>query len=326
MTQATGSASQILLIPEKEWSVLPAQDEVKPFLLGFSKYGESLASESSELVSDVITQERGTADARNGLVTVSGSLPFELSILSSEILFYYTLGAYTQVKFGDKFVKEFKRAKTLPSFSVEKGFTDIDQYFTLKGCKVNNMQISVEPDGLVSGSIDIVGRSSENSTSTFSTDYQEVVHSAFAGIDGAILEGGENAQYTAFSLTLANNAAGPNVIGSKYIASLNAGKAEATGELTVMFENVVMYNKWANETQTDIKLTFTRDDDYVEILFPKVKFNGNALPPIDSADGILQTLNYRGLLDLTKSSDVVVTISNDFDFDAFINYVKPTGE
>ena len=323
MTQASGSASQLLLIPEKVWGETPLPADVKSFLLGFSKFGESLSSESSELVSDVITSQRGTADVRNGLVTTSGSIPFELSLLSSELLFYFVLGSFTQVKEGAKFVKTFKRAKNLPSFSIEKGFTDINQYFMLKGCKVNSLQMTVEPDGLVTGSIDVIGKSIDNSQTSFSTEFEEVVHSAYAGLDAVILEGGQAAQYTSFNFTLANNANSNNVIGSKYIASLNAGKAEATGELSVMFEDVVMYTKWASETQTDIKLKFTKGEDYVEIVFPKVKFNGNALPPIDSAEGILQTLNFRGLLDLATSTDVTVKISNDFDFDAFINYTPP---
>jgi hypothetical protein len=85
-----------------------------------------------------------------------------------------------------------------------------------------------------------------------------------------------------------------------------------------MFEDMVMYNKWLSDAQTDIRLTFTIGDDSTEFYFPKVKFNGEADPVLDSKDGITQTFSWRGLLDLTEQSDVVITTINDFDLAAIV--------
>ena len=97
-----------------------------------------------------------------------------------------------------------------------------------------------------------------------------------AAQDAVVLEGGVGAKYTAFNFTLTNGMTDPRVIGSPYAASLTKGKVEATGTLSIMFEDMVMYNKWLNDAQTDIRLTFIIGNDSTEFYFPKVKFNGEA--------------------------------------------------
>lgn len=319
MAQATGSASRITLQLEEAWGVLPTTPAM--IEINAATYGESLTAESDELVSNAINPNRGILDARNGQLKVSGSVPFELPVQNAELIFYGLLGNYVQkdvtVAGQPKKQKVFKRGPTLPSFLIEKGFTDIGQYFQYLGCRINNLQITVEPNGLATGSFEVMGKEPQNSTTSFDNTPTKFVHKVFAGIDGVILEGAVGAQFTNFSFNITNGLYDSRVIGSRYSANIGPGTSEVTGDLSIMFEDVVMYNKWLNETQTDLKLTFTLGNDSVEFSFPKVKLNGEASPKIESQEGINITFNWRALVDVGgTNSDVVITVINDYDLTA----------
>lgn len=319
MTQASGSSGRITIQPETTWGVFPATPAM--IELSSSAYGESLKSSSEELQSNAINKYGAVLATRRGQITVDGSVPFELPVNNSDIVLYGVMGSYTQtdvvVNGNPKKQKVFKRGQ-LPSFLIEKGFTDIGQYFKYSGCKFNELQLSVEPNGLVTGSFGVMGKQATADSTSFHDTPTQYQHDPYAGIDGAVLEGGVGAKYTAFSFNITNGMTDPRVIGSPYAASLTKGKVECTGQLTIMFEDMITYNKWLADAQTDIRLTFTIGDDSTEFYFPKVKFNGEADPVLDSQDGITQTFSWRGLLDLTEESDVVITVINDFDLDAIV--------
>lgn len=318
MAQASGSAGRITIQPETTWGVAPITPNT--IELSSSAYGESLRSSSEEIVSNAINKYGAVLATRRGQITVEGSVPFELPVNNSDIVLYGVMGSYVQedvvIGLVTKKKKTFKRGSTLPSFLIEKGFTDIGQYFKYLGCKFNGLQLAVEPNGLVSGSFDVMGLQAEVASVSFDDTPIQYNHNPYIGIDGEVLEGGVGAKYTAFNLNITNGITDPRIIGSAYAASLTKGSVECTGDLTIMFEDLVMYNKWLADAQTDIRLTFTIGDDSVEFYFPKVKFNGEADPVLDSKDGITQTFSWRALLDLTVQSDVVITLINDFDLDA----------
>lgn len=319
MTQATGSAARLTMQVESEWGVLPTTPNA--IEINAATYGDSLVASSSELVSNSINPNRGILDARNGQLTVSGGVPFELPIQNSELIFYALMGKYVQtdVTVGGvaKKKKVFKRNKTLPSVTIEKGFTDNNQYFQYLGCKVNNLQLTVTPDALVTGSFDVMGKDLTNTTTSYDPTPTVFQHSAFSGIDGIILEGATGAQFTAFNFNITNGLYDARVIGSRKSANIGAGKSEVTGELTIMFEDTVLYNKWLNEVQTDLKLTFNLGNDSVEFNFPKVKLNGEGSAKIESQEGVTITFKWRGLVDTDPSilSDVIITVINDYDLD-----------
>lgn len=318
MAQASGSAGRITIQAENQWGVAPTVPNT--IELSSSAYGESLRSSSEEIVSNAINPYGAVLATRRGQVMVEGSVPFELPVNNSDIVLYGVMGSYVQtdvtVGGNPKKQKVYKRGSVLPSFLIEKGFTDINQYFRYLGCKINSLQLSVEPNGFVSGSFDVMGLQAETAQVSFDATPTQYVHNPYIGIDGEVLEGGVGAKYTAFNFNITNGITDPRIIGSAYAASLTKGSVECTGDLTIMFEDLVMYNKWLADAQTDIRLTFTIGDDSTEFYFPKVKFNGEADPVLDSKDGITQSFSWRALLDLTAQSDVIITTINDFDLDA----------
>lgn len=321
MTQATGSASSIAIQLEQTWGVLPLTPKL--IEINASTYGESISVESDELVSNAINPNRGILDTRSGQVKVKGSVPFELPVKNSDLIIYGLLGDMVQtdvtISGTVKKKKVFKRAQTLPSFLIQKGFHDINQFFKYSGCKINNMQLTVEPTGLATGSFEIVGKDCNVSTTSFDATPTKYVHKVYSAIDSVILENGAGALFTNFNFNITNGLYDSRIIGSRHSANIGPGKSEVTGELSIMFENVDLYNKWLNETQTDLKITFTSGKDSIEFLFPKVKLNGEASPKIENQEGINISFKWRALVDVGGyNSDVVITIINDVDFNDLV--------
>ena len=59
---------------------------------------------------------------------------------------------------GLSFSHTFKSGGVLPSFVVEKGFTDIAQYFLYTGCKVGKMALNIDPEAVQKISFDFPAR------------------------------------------------------------------------------------------------------------------------------------------------------------------------
>ena len=76
--QATGSQSYIAICDETTYGVTPASPTLQK--LTAMVYGESLGASYEEVVSNSVNGTRAKSDVRNGNQTVSGRVPFELSI------------------------------------------------------------------------------------------------------------------------------------------------------------------------------------------------------------------------------------------------------
>ena len=57
----------------------------------------------------------------------------------------------------DTAVDFLKQGVTVPTFGIEKGFTDIGQYIEYVGCAVNTLAISISTDAIITGTLGIIG-------------------------------------------------------------------------------------------------------------------------------------------------------------------------
>ena len=81
----------------------------------------------------------------------------------------------------------------LPSFTVEKGFPDLAQYFLYTGCKVGKMTLNLTPEGFQKVSFDLTGlREAVSGTSYDSTITASGKQSFSGGMTATILEAGGN--------------------------------------------------------------------------------------------------------------------------------------
>lgn len=305
MTQASGSASQILIVKEVDFGVVPTTPQFS--LLSQASYGESLNSTSEEIISNAIDKFRSVKSTRNGLKSSDGSVPFEFSTDGSDLILEGLSGLKTGTGTSlDPFI--YKRGNSVPSFSVEKGFTDINEYFLLKGMKVNSLELNCEPGQILSGSVSFLGKGDPSVSSTSAdTTPTSTVHVPFTGIDTKVLIDNSEANVSSFTLNITNNLTAQNVLGSAFAKSINAGRGEVTGTISILFEDSSVFEDWLNEVESKIELEITLGTKVTKFTFNKVKYNGAGLPNIETSDGVIYTLNWRSIYDATSQSDFVIS-------------------
>lgn len=215
---------------------------------------------------------------------------------------------------GSLYTHTIKRGPLPIGLVFEKGFTDISQYFPYIGNKIEQLQIAVNPTGLVTGSIDLKGRGPGTPSATpldaTPTDpgFETIAHHEAS----SVLEGGTAAVILGLEMAIGNALDTDKFqVGSKYRASLPEGQGTAKGTITFLFEDLTYYNKWLNGTETSIKIIFTQGAKSVAVYYPRVRYTGDGAPKIESAGGIVNAMSFSAFYSSVEGSDVVVTITNN---------------
>ena len=121
--------------------------------------GESLQYNINTDTSKEIRADRNVVDLVHLDGSVTGDVNFELS--------YGTFDEFLAAAVGGVWVNnELKNGTQVPFFSIEKGFTDINQYLLFKGMAVNTMNLNFSVGAILTGSFGFIGRDAElNGTS-----------------------------------------------------------------------------------------------------------------------------------------------------------------
>lgn len=359
----------------------------------FSKAGATFVTDGVQ-VGDIIRAASfvGNTDADHQVTAVT-----ETTIAVTTTLVDDASSAGTLAGLGNRV----EMGTNLYSFSYERGFEDIHQYQLFRGCVVNGMTLSVEPESIVGGEFQILGMSSpalqansystavsdqqttsdyditgpdtiDRATGSFITDGvvvgQKIVTSGFtnaanngtftvdtvtalqvttieqtlvtessaasatqfvspqigvklgapsntplAAFDGTLFEGASSAAcITAFSMDLQNNRTLQACVGSKFSADVFDGTAQLTGEITVLFEDAVQFNKFVDETESSIWIKMEEPGspgNFISLVLNRVKYTGNTIDPPQEGPVPL-TMPFRALPDLVTGSYITIQRSN----------------
>lgn len=208
------------------------------------------------------------------------------------------------------------------SFTIERAYTDISQYEAFLGCRINSLDLEVDPSGILKSNFGVIGMSSngmQGSTVDAAAGYTAApTHSVLAAVNGAIFENGISmGTVTNLKLTVNNGIGGKAVIGSNTKPYLKWGNAaEITGEMTVLFQDATMYNKFKNETESSIivRIDDPNATDFLELTLPRVKYNGADIGDADP-QGLPVVMPFRALIPATTTtakdtSPIVIQRSN----------------
>lgn len=306
--QATGSNGRLAIVEETVFGEVPANPQ--PQVLNFT-FGESLMAEADELLDETVTGNRAYEGSRNGLFKVSGSIPFNMGVDGMALIFKGLCGGVTTEESATPglYVHTFKREKTVGSFTIEKGFTDIGQYIKYTGCKINSLKLDMSPGDLAKGSIDVMGSKLITSQAPMAANPTKFASFPFANFEGGLLNGaGVAPKLLNLSFEIKNSLYVNNVVGSRYADSINAGMGEITGEITIEFRDLTYFTKWLEEIEEKLVITYKTSvaghaNKQVKITFPKIKFNTSASPAISSKEGVTLPLKFRAFLDTDPDSD-----------------------
>jgi hypothetical protein len=268
--------------------------------------GESLRLSRELLTSNVLQSARNPSVPDRGRYNVAGSISTVLQAYFGTLL-KAALGSVSTGS-GPPYTHTIKIGSSLPSLVIEKGFPDLTtpQYFKYNGCKVSKFSLKVTDQGEQEVSFDILGAKETVGTSSFDATPDDLGKQAFNGFQIATLnEGGSPiAVVTGADIELDNgiDAGGGyaiNVTTPGVRKSLPEGKVKVSGTLRALFEDVSLYTKAINGTESALVITYTigtgagsAGNEQLTITIPELIYGTNA-PVISGPAGLLVELPFE---------------------------------
>lgn len=316
MPQAKGSASQVIIQEETTYRTDPASPDAH--LLHFSKCGLKMSRALER--NDSIQPNRNPSMPARGNIEVGGTLNVNLQAYIGQLL-KGALGSVTTTGAGP-YTHVFKVGSSIPSFMIEKGFTDINQFFKYRGCKIGKMSFNVTSSGFQKIDFDVLGGEEVQGTTSFDatpTDLGEMPFDGFAV--SSILEGGVAIANVVSidGLTFENNLDGSMYLigGQGKRAFIPEGSVFVSGTLKALFEDVTLYNKAVNYTESSLKIVYTlgtgdgsAGNESLEFLIPELLFAPDS-PAIEGPAGVLVNMPFEGFYNNgSEASALQVTLKN----------------
>jgi len=314
MAQALGSLGQILIQEETTFKTTPTADAK---LLYFTD--ESLTLKRNLHSSASIRGNRNPVKPSRGNVDVSGDISMQLQAFPG-LVWKAVLGSVSTTGTGP-YVHTFSIGSSVPSLVVEKGFTDINQYFLYNGCKINSCSLSFTTEGFQMVKFSVIGAKETTSSSSYDATPTNNGEQNFDGFAvSTIEEGGSSIGIVnALDITIENNIDGNSYVikGSGERYSLPVGKVKVTGTIKALFEDLTLYNKAINSTETSIKIAFTNGtgdgsagNEYIEFYIPELIYSPQA-PEISGETGVLVTLPFEAYYDnSTEATAIQIVLKN----------------
>jgi hypothetical protein len=203
---------------------------------------------------------------------------------------------------------------TLKTFTFERRFTDITQYQVFRGCAINSMNVSIQPEQIVTANLDILGMSwAAMSGTSLGSPTAASFTSPFSAFDGGLyVNGSELAVVTGVDFSLANGRALQPVVGSVNSPDVFEGTATVTGTVSFLLEDASIISYFEDETEIDlnIKLDELGDAaDFHALNFPRIKLNASDIDPPQEGP-IIATAPFQALYDATNDSTLRWQIAN----------------
>ncbi len=316
MPQAKGANAQVIIQEETVFGVDPATPDAQK--IHFTNCGIKMAR--GQETSATIRGNRNPTKSARGNTDVSGPLNVELQAYIG-LLLKAALGSVTTTGVGP-YVHTFKVGSSLPSLLIEKGFTDIAQFFKYNGCRVSKMSFSVSPQGFQDVSFDFLGAKETIAGASFDATPTDLGKVSFDGFSiGTIEEGGVAiAAVTGIDgLTIENDLDGDqySIGGGGVRDDIPEGLVRISGTLKARFQNLALYTKAVNDTESSLRFIYQLGDgtgsagnESIEFKLPELTFAPNA-PVISGPKGILVELPFEAYYeDSAEASAMQIILKN----------------
>jgi hypothetical protein len=310
MTQIQGSSVRIIYATENNFNVKsPNTDyQVLPFV------SEGLRLNRNLISSRTIRSSRNPQAPVRGNVDVSGDISFELAPQHGRIL-RHALGALNSGVGG---TYEFTIGTLPEGMTIEKQFLGVGggyEYFQYTGCKINSLKMAFKAEGMIECSASIMGANEVLSATPADASPSDMGHDPFDGFQATItdINGATIGNVTEIDFSVENNLDGSSYIidGTGKRKSLPAGTAKVTGNLKCLFEDVTLYNRAINHTESSIKIVLQRGtgagtdgNEKLTIEIAEVLFHPQA-PVVGGPQGVLVELPFEAYYDDNASASAI---------------------
>lgn len=299
---ADGSRHRVGIAAETSYGVPPS-----PLTLAtFRHTGSSLKVAKDSFVSEELRADRQIADFRHGVKRVEGGIDFELSYGGVfDDVFEAVLG-------GTWATDTLKAGTARKSFCIVREFTDVDDagadvYMSFTGCELDQLSLTVNPNGIVTGSVTVLGQDGSTDTTAPGTFTAATTAKPFDSFSGSLSEGGSPiAIVTGLELQIANGLATRYAVGSDTTLRPSQGKINVTGTVTAFFESKALVDKFLNETESSIEFSLTDGANTYTFELPRIKYS-DADAPTNGDGPITLSLPFQALYDATDASNIIIT-------------------
>lgn len=294
--QAQGSATQIIIQDEATFGVTnPSPDAQQLYFLS-----EGLTQKRALNKSNVIRANRNAVKPTRDVKDVGGNIATELSPFMGTPL-KHLLGTVVTTGAGANKTHTYKVGSLPVGLTIEKGFTDISQFFLYNGCKVGKGSLEFNRSGVVPFSLDFMGKKRTVSGASFDSTATDLGHLAWDMFEASIEEGGASiATVTKVTMDIENDLDGDSYVigGGGERTAIPAGSCLVSGLVTAHFVDAALLTKAINGTESSIRIILTHGtgdgtagNEYFEALAPEIIYEERD-PLIANKKGILIELPY----------------------------------
>lgn len=203
---------------------------------------------------------------------------------------------------------------TQKSFTLEKKFNDITQFISYTGMVVNQFNLAVNAQSVITGGFQFVGKSGTIAQTTVGTGSPTAANSNAVMNSGAhvgsIREAGSevtSAYVMDIAFNVNNNLRDKPAVAVIGSTGIGAGQCVVTGTLTAYFEDETLYEKYINNTATsiDFRVTDGSGNTYI-FTFPNVKFSSGTVTAGGNNQDVMVNLGFQAIRDATTDCTIQI--------------------
>jgi hypothetical protein len=308
------------MLEEVTWGVTPSVTSGDSSTIPFEN--ESLTQGQALESNPHISGSREMTAPVKGRSEAGGDMAFRLNPFMHNLLWKAALGDPVDAGVGP-YTHTYTVSATLPSYSMEVGWTDISEYWLATGMTLGNLRCTVRDSGFVEMSATFAGKGGTMSATSFdsapSTDSDNPFDLTDANI--ALTEGGSPlATATEVEFEINNNLDLENYViaNEGQRGAVPYGRCGISGTLNAFFSDSTLYDKAVAGTESAIVITLKRGDglgsagnESCVITIPEIRYEVQT-PAVESEAGILVSLPFMAYYDdATEGSAIEVVVSND---------------
>ncbi len=299
MPQAKGSNVAIGYQLESTYG----SDPGSPDLQKLYYTGEGLQLSRNIIESNTLQSNRNAAAPSLGNHNVAGQLTCELQAYIGRLL-KGVLGSCT-TSGTDPYTHVLKVGTSIPSFTIEKGFTDLGtpQYMKYNGCKIGSMGLNIKPEGFQEVTFNFIGAKETVGTSSFDATMTDLGKQSWSGFEGTVKEGGSSIATIMEASINVENGLDESIFclgGAGIRSDLPEGMVKVTGSIKALFDAITLYNKAIGGTESSLEFIFTKGtgagsagNEKLTITIPELIYEPKT-PVVSGPSGIMVDLAFRG--------------------------------
>lgn len=303
MVMAKGSESYLAILAQdpEAAATIPANPVLQ--MVNFTK--EDLAVNKTTKTSDHIRPDRMTTDISTTGFAVGGGYTFEMQYENSLLDNLIAGFMWSEWEAGGSLTSIIKNGKTYLPFYIERGHTDVEEYFKFIGMACNVWEITLEDQADVIGNYQFVGLNAESEEeqetgATYVDPTENEVFSTVTSIPAIKINGTPQSSclVKSLSMTVNNNVTPKTGLGVLGACDTNAHRLSITGKLTMYFESSTMYKRFLNGEAFSISWTFqdSAKNTYIFTL-PKVKIDADSVNVEGIDADVMDNATYVALAD-----------------------------